>query len=95
MAAANVAESMFMDMRTRELQRREGSLVAKRSLTDSRLPGISHDFATQRLQALRKGQAASFTEEFLRQWFSRQDPEGRQKGQMRRRSAHLTKVQPN
>jgi hypothetical protein len=94
-AAAGVVEKMFIDMRTRELQRREGSLVARRSLTDSHLPSISHHFAAERLQSMLKGQATSFSETFLRRWFRRQASSGRQKGQMRPQSGHLTNVQPN
>ena len=72
-AAAGVVEMMFIDMRTRELQRRLGSLVARGSLTDSRLPSMSQDFATERLHSVREGQATSFSEAFLRRWFRRQD----------------------
>jgi hypothetical protein len=94
-AAAGVVEMMFIDMRTRQLQRREGSMVARQSVADSRLPSLSHAFATERLKSIRKGQATSFSEDFLRRWFRRQTPAVGQKGQMRRQSAHLTKVQPN
>ncbi len=68
-AGADVIESMLMDMRTRDLQRSQGSLVRRQSVTDSLLPAMSREFASELLQPMQKGQSATFTEEFLQRWF--------------------------
>jgi hypothetical protein len=68
-AAADVIESMLLDMRTRDLQRSQGSLVRRQSLTDAQLPALSREFASELLQPMHKGQSTSFTEEFLQRWF--------------------------
>ena len=67
-AAADVIESMLVDMRTRDLQRSQGSLVSRESVSDSLLPAMSREFAAELLQPMHKGQSASFTEEFLQRW---------------------------
>ena len=67
-AAAEMIESMFVDIRTRELRRRQGSLVPRQSLADSEVPALSRVFAAELLEPLHKGQAAVFTEEFLQRW---------------------------
>ena len=67
-AAAEMIESMFVDIRTRELRRREGSLISRQSLADSLVPALSREFAAELLEPLHKGQAAVFTEEFLQRW---------------------------
>ena len=68
-AAAEVIESMLMDMKTRDLQRSQGSLVRRQSLKDAQLPALSREFASELLQPMHKGQSTSFTEEFLQRWF--------------------------
>lgn len=69
-AAAEVIEMMLLDMRTRDRQRREGSVVARRLAADSPLPAMSREFSAELLGPLRKGQAASFTEDFMQKWFA-------------------------
>jgi len=69
-AAADVIESMLIDMRTRDMERSHGSLVPRQSVADSLLPAMSRDFASELLQPVHKGQAATFTEEFLQRWFA-------------------------
>ncbi len=69
-AGAEVIESIFVDMRTRELHRREGSLVARQATFDSKVPALSREFAVELLQPIGKGQALTFTEEFLQRWSS-------------------------
>jgi hypothetical protein len=67
-AAAEVIESIFSDIRTRELQRRQGSLVPRDSVSDDLRPALSREFANELLQPMHKGQAATFTQEFMQQW---------------------------
>lgn len=67
-AAAEVVESIFYDLRTRELQRRRGSVVPRDAVADSLLPALSREFAGELLSPMHKGQAATFTEEFLQRW---------------------------
>ncbi len=67
-AGAEVIESIFVDIRTRELHRREGSLVPRRATFDSQVPALSREFAAELLQPIGKGQAMTFTEEFLQRW---------------------------
>jgi DNA-binding transcriptional ArsR family regulator len=67
-AAAEMVESILLDIQTRELQRRQGSLVRRESITDSLLPALSRKFAVEQLEPMHKGQAAAFTEEFLQRW---------------------------
>jgi len=69
-AAADVIESVLLDMRTRDLRRSQGSLVPKESVSDSLIPEMSRDFATELLHPIQKGQSATFTEEFLQRWFA-------------------------
>jgi DNA-binding transcriptional ArsR family regulator len=69
-AAADVIESMLIDMRTRDLQRSQGSLVRRQSVSDSLLPALSREFAAELLQPMDKGQSATFTQEFLQRWFA-------------------------
>jgi hypothetical protein len=69
-AAADVVETLFLDMRTRDLQRTQGSFVARKSAADSVLPAMSREFAGELLEPLGKGQAAKFTEQFLQEWFA-------------------------
>lgn len=69
-AAADVIESMLLDMRTRDVQRSQGSLVPRESVSDSLLPAMSREFAAELLQPMHKGQSASFTEEFMQRWFT-------------------------
>jgi len=68
-AAADVIESMLTDMRTRDLQRSQGSLV-RRGSRDPMLPAMSREFAAELLQPIHKGQSATFTQEFLQRWFA-------------------------
>ena len=68
-AAADVIESMLTDMRTRDLQRSQGSLVPRQSVSDSLLPAMSREFASELLQPMHKGESATFTQEFLQRWF--------------------------
>jgi hypothetical protein len=68
-AGADIIESMVTDMRTRDLQRSQGSLVRRASL-DSMLPAMSREFAAELLQPMQKGQSATFTQEFLQRWFA-------------------------
>jgi len=67
-AAAEVIESIFYDFRTRELQRHRGSVVPRDAVSDSQLPAMSREFAAELLRPMRKGQAATFTAEFLERW---------------------------
>jgi len=67
-AAAEVVESVLYDLRTRELQRQRGSVVPREAVSDSRLPAMSREFASELLRPMHKGQAATFTEEFLESW---------------------------
>ncbi len=67
-AAADVVESIFYDIRTRELQRRRGSVVPRDAVLDSLLPALSREFAGELLAPMHKGQAETFTEEFLERW---------------------------
>ena len=67
-AAAEVIESIFYDLRTREVQRHRGSVVPRDAVSDSLLPVLSRDFAAELLRPMHKGQAATFTEEFLERW---------------------------
>ena len=69
-AAADVIESMLLDTRTRDLQRRHGSLVSRQSASDSLLPAMSREFASELLQPMHKGHSANFSEEFLQRWFA-------------------------
>jgi hypothetical protein len=97
-AAATVVEASFLDMRIRDLQRREGSLVARGAASHSSLPAVSRTFAAEMLKHMRKGLAANFSEDFLQRWFaSRREGtrQGRSGARIRPRIEHLTKVQPN
>jgi hypothetical protein len=67
-AAAEIVEAILLDIQTRELQRSQGSLVRRESISDSMLPALSREFATEQLQPLHKGQAAAFSEDFLKRW---------------------------
>jgi hypothetical protein len=67
-AAAEVIESILYDLRARELQRRRGSVVSREAVSDSNLPAMSREFASELLRPMHKGQAATFTEEFLEGW---------------------------
>jgi DNA-binding transcriptional ArsR family regulator len=69
-AAADIIQSMLVDMRTRDVQRSQGSLVPRESVSDSLLPAMSREFASEQLQPMHKGQSANFTEEFLQRWFT-------------------------
>jgi DNA-binding transcriptional ArsR family regulator len=69
-AAADVIQSMLVDMRTRDVQRSQGSRVRRESVSDSLLPAMSREFASELLQPMNKGQSANFTEEFLQRWFT-------------------------
>jgi DNA-binding transcriptional ArsR family regulator len=69
-AAADVIESMLLDMRTRGLQRSQGSVVLRESVADSLIPALSREFASELLEPIHKGQSAAFTEEFLQRWFT-------------------------
>ena len=68
-AAADIIESMLSDMRTRDLQRSQGSLVRRQALSDALLPAMSREFASELLQPMHKGESATFTQEFLQRWF--------------------------
>ena len=68
-AAAHVIESMLTDMRTRDLERSQGSLVRRQSVSDSLIPAMSREFATELLRPMLKGQSATFTQDFLQRWF--------------------------
>ena len=57
-------------MRMRDLERSQGSLVRSQSVSDSMRPALSREFASELLQPMRKGQSATFTQEFLRRWFA-------------------------
>ena len=61
-------ESIFYDLRTREVQRHRGSVVPRDAVSDSLLPLLSREFAGELLRPMHKGQAATFTEEFLERW---------------------------
>jgi hypothetical protein len=67
-AAAEVIESILYDIRSRELQRHRGSVVPRDAVSDAHLPAMSRDFAAELLRPMHKGQAATFTEEFLERW---------------------------
>ncbi len=67
-AAAEVIESIFYDLRTRELQRHRGSVVPRDAVSDSLLPALSREFATELLRPMHKGQAATFTADYLERW---------------------------
>ncbi|HZQ49070.1 MAG TPA: hypothetical protein VFB69_02065 [Candidatus Dormibacteraeota bacterium] len=67
-AAAEVIDSILYDMQTRELQRHRGSLVPRDAVSGSLLPGMSREFAGQLLQPLHRGQAATFSADFLQRW---------------------------
>jgi DNA-binding transcriptional ArsR family regulator len=67
-AAAEVVESILYDLRTRELQRRQGSVVPRDAVSDSSLPAMSREFAAELLSTTHKGQAATFSEEFVERW---------------------------
>lgn len=67
-AAAEVIESIFYDIRSRDLQRHRGSVVPRGAVSDSQLPEMSREFAAELVSPMRKGQAATFTEEFMRRW---------------------------
>ena len=69
-AAADVIESMLLDIRARDLRRSQGSLVSRQSVWDSLLPPIARDFASELLRPMQKGQSATYTEEFLQDWFT-------------------------
>jgi hypothetical protein len=68
--AADVIESILVDIRTRDMQRRQGSPVSRQSVSDSLLPAMSREFASELLQPMQKGQSTSFTEEFLQRWIT-------------------------
>jgi hypothetical protein len=68
--AADVIEAMVTDMRVRDLERSQGSLVRRQSVFDSVLPAMSREFALELLQPMLKGQSATFTQEFLQRWFA-------------------------
>jgi hypothetical protein len=68
-AAADLIESMLTDMRTRDLERSQGSLVRRPSL-DPQLPAMSRELASELLVPMEKGQSATFTQEFLQRWFA-------------------------
>ncbi len=67
-AAAEVIASIFYDIRTRELQRHRGSVVPRDAVSDGLVPGMSREFAAEFLRPMRKGQAATFTADFLERW---------------------------
>ena len=67
-AAADVMESIFYDLRTRDVRRRRGSVVPRGAVSEARLPAMSRVFAAELMSPMRKGQAATFTEEFLQRW---------------------------
>jgi DNA-binding transcriptional ArsR family regulator len=67
-AAAEVIESIFYDLRTRELQRHRGSVVPREAVSDSLVPAMSREFAAELLRPMHKGQAANFTADFLERW---------------------------
>jgi len=67
-AAAEVIQSIFYDLRTREVQRHRGSVVPRDAVSDSLLPAMSREFAGELLRPMHKGQAATFTAEFLESW---------------------------
>ncbi len=68
-AGADIIESMLMDMRTRDLERSQGSLVRRASL-EPISPAMSREFASELLQPIDKGQSVTFTQEFLQRWFA-------------------------
>jgi hypothetical protein len=68
--AADVIESMLTDMRMRDLERSQGSLVRRQSVSDTLRPAMSREFASELLQPMRPGQSATFTQEFLQGWFA-------------------------
>jgi len=67
-AAAEVIESIFYDLRTRELQRHRGSVVPREAVSDSLLPAMSREFASELLRPMHKGQAATFSADWLERW---------------------------
>jgi hypothetical protein len=69
-AAAVVVEMLFLDMKTRDMQRTAGSFVLRKSAADAALPAMSLVFASELLEPVRKGQRATFTERFLQSWFT-------------------------
>jgi len=96
--AAEMAEKIFSDMHFRERQRREGSLLRRKRGSDEVPPRLCEAFAGDQLGRVPPGQAVSFTERFIREWFGEhasRSAKGPNKRRNRRHSTHLTKVQPN
>jgi hypothetical protein len=90
-AAADIVEVIFIDLRTRERLRREGSLVKRRPLAEELNPSLCKTFAAEQLTAVDRGKAVSFKEQYIRRWLS----QAAKKSANRRIATHLTKVQPN
>ena len=71
-AAAEVLESILYDLRARELKRSRGSVVRRDAVSVDLLPAMSREFASEMLRPMHKGQAATFTEDFLERWTANQ-----------------------
>ncbi|OLB85908.1 MAG: hypothetical protein E6I69_08570 [Chloroflexi bacterium] len=97
-AAAEMIVMIFIDVRTRERQRHEGSTAKRQAVSGGLIPALSRDFASEQLRDVQRGHAVTFTDDFIARWFTRSQQRAdkaldrRQRG---RRSGHLTKVQPN
>jgi hypothetical protein len=95
-AAADLVEMIYVDVRTRERHRREGSVIKRRALSEPAGHSLYRDFAGEHLHRIVKGEAVSFTETFIRNWFGpRLHAKVPNRARNRGRSGHLTKVQPN
>ena len=97
-AAAEMIVMIFIDVRTRERQRHEGSTAKRQAVSGGLIPALSRDFAGEELRDVRPGHAVTFTDDFIARWFSRRQQRAEKhlnKRQKAGRSGHLTKVQPN
>jgi hypothetical protein len=96
--AADVLAGIFKDLSTRDRRRREGSLIRRPEIDEEPDMLLCQAFVLEHLQSVSKGEAASFKEHFMHRWLSRRNAAPRKeanKARNRRRSVHLTKVQPN
>jgi hypothetical protein len=96
--AVDVLAGIFKDLGTRDRRRREGSLIRRADMNEEPDMLLCQAFVLEHLQSVSKGEAASFKEHFMHRWLSRRNALSRKeanKAPNRRRSVHLTKVQPN
>jgi hypothetical protein len=96
--AADVVAGVFQDLRTRDRLRREGSLIKRRELNEAPDLLLCRAFVLEHLRSVNKGEAATFSEHFIRRWLIRRNAlmqKQANKAANRRRSVHLTRVQPN